>query len=107
MYGRKARWEGSLQDGTCSAKVRPGRRVRSPPETAGAAWLRHHLGAEADTLRVEGEEHIRTYRARLHDPARPVGRVPVGRVRGCEQRGVLTRDIMGKLLILRTKIFRR
>jgi hypothetical protein len=36
-------------------------------KTAGAGGFAINLGAEADTLKVEGEEHIRTYRARMHD----------------------------------------
>ena len=38
-------------------------------KTAGSGGFAINLGAETDTLRVEGEEHIRTYHARLHDPA--------------------------------------
>jgi hypothetical protein len=38
-------------------------------KTAGTGGFGINLGAEAETLRVEGEEHIRTYRARLHDAA--------------------------------------
>jgi hypothetical protein len=36
-------------------------------KTAGAGGYAINLGAEAGTLKVEGEEHVRTYRARLHD----------------------------------------
>jgi hypothetical protein len=38
-------------------------------KTAGTGGFAINIGGQADTLRIEGAEHIRTYRARLHDPA--------------------------------------
>jgi hypothetical protein len=35
-------------------------------KTAGAGGYAINLGADAGTLKVEGEEHLRTYRAKLH-----------------------------------------
>ena len=36
-------------------------------KTAGAGGFAINIGADADTLKVEGEEHIRSYSARLYD----------------------------------------
>ena len=36
-------------------------------KTAGGGGLAINLGADARTLKVEGERHIRTYHARMHD----------------------------------------
>ncbi len=36
-------------------------------KTAGGGGYAINLGAEADTLEVEGEEHLRVYNARLYD----------------------------------------
>jgi hypothetical protein len=36
-------------------------------KTAGGGGFAINLGAEADTLKVEGEEHLRSYNAILHD----------------------------------------
>lgn len=38
-------------------------------KTAGGGGHAINLGARADTLAVEGAEHVRTYRARMEDPA--------------------------------------
>jgi hypothetical protein len=38
-------------------------------KTAGAGGFAINTSADADTLEVEGAEHVRSYRARLHDPA--------------------------------------
>jgi hypothetical protein len=38
-------------------------------KTAGAGGFAINLGAEAETLAVEGDEHIRTYHARMHEGA--------------------------------------
>jgi hypothetical protein len=35
-------------------------------KTAGSGGFGINLGAEVDSLRVEGDEHVRTYRAKLH-----------------------------------------
>ena len=36
-------------------------------KTAGAGGFAINLGADADTLTIDGAEHIRSYQARLHD----------------------------------------
>ena len=38
-------------------------------ETAGAGGFAINLGANAESLAVEGAEHVRSYRAKLHDGA--------------------------------------
>ncbi|MBM9596141.1 GFA family protein [Roseitranquillus sediminis] len=38
-------------------------------KTAGGGGFAINLGASTDTLRIEGEAHVRTYRARMHDDA--------------------------------------
>jgi hypothetical protein len=38
-------------------------------KTAGGGGFAINLGADAATLRIDGEEHIRTYRARMRDPS--------------------------------------
>ena len=38
------------------------------PEDGRSRRLRGHLGADASTLDIKGEEHIRSYRAKMHEP---------------------------------------
>ena len=56
-------------------------------KTAGGGGLAINLGADATTLRVEGEEHIRTYRARMIDPASGVETRSSGERRFCGECG--------------------
>ncbi len=56
-------------------------------KTAGGGGLAINLGADATTLRVEGEEHIRTYRARMIDSASGVETRSSGERRFCGECG--------------------
>jgi hypothetical protein len=55
-------------------------------KTAGAGGFAINLSADTDTLEVEGAEHVRSYSARLHDPAGGTAQSP-GERKFCGQCG--------------------
>jgi hypothetical protein len=53
-------------------------------KTAGGGGYAINLGGEFDTLEVEGEEHIRVYRAKIEDPGTGEVTVSPGERRFCQ-----------------------
>lgn len=46
-----------------------------------------NLGADAATLKIEGEDHLGLYRAEIHDEERPGGEISSGERRFCQKCG--------------------
>jgi hypothetical protein len=56
-------------------------------KTAGGGGYAINLGAAAETLKVEGGQHLRVYRARLHDPETGTTETSTGQRNFCGECG--------------------